>query len=124
MASVTRSPLDTPQDLACGWHPVDTCGIALQDEKKAAKMRGLSSFDESLDPTFGVVIDAFRPSGLPPTFLFMEPLSFSGKLRGPWDGCAVLAYLPSASMAGVAACPHSPPVPPTQIMSPLLPPFS
>ena len=71
-------------------------------------MRGLSTFDESLDPTFGVVIDAFRPSGVPPTFLFMEPLSFSGKLRGPWDGYAVLAYLPSASMAGVGACPQGP----------------
>ena len=92
--------------------------------KKAAEMRGLFSFGEFLGSTSGVVTHAFRPSGLPAAFLFMERLSFSGKLWGPHDGCAVLAHLPSASMAGVGACAHSPPVPPTQIMSPLLPPFS
>ena len=72
----------------------------------------------------GVGIDAFQPSGLPPAFLFMEPLSFPGKLQELRDGCAVLAHLPSASTAALGAFPHSPPVPRTQIMSPLLTPFS
>lgn len=79
--------------------------------KKAAEMRGLFSFGEFLGSSSSVVTHAFRPSGLPAAFLFMERLSFSGKLWGPHDGCAVLAHLPSASMAGVGACPRSPPVP-------------
>ena len=45
---LTESPSDTAQGLACRWHPVDTCGIATQDEKKAAKMRALSSVLKNL----------------------------------------------------------------------------